>query len=511
MIESKHLEGPHPRAHGAHRRALQTARRHVWRRGRGRRRPRLAAARRRPPRHRGDRERARPHHGNALSEAMVLGSAAASAPATSCGSSRTRTAARSCSASATSGSTRPLGGRRCSSGSGCRSSCTRPAARRGRRRSSTPRSRPGAPALATVDRQEIGYWHIPRTSRGHGGYSVVVYGVRRRRARIDDRNLAPLTVDRERSRRAGAGRLLQAPAGGDRARRGRAPVEALRAAVRGRAATRPSTSPRASDSFGLPAWRKWARMLTDTRNAKAWPNVFADERGLAGALLSTYQGIEPVGCYGGHLRGLYADFLDEAAALLDAPRLAEAATAYRELAERWHALAELALPADVPEFARCARSCGGARERGRARRRRPRRGRRGGRAALGAAGGARRRAAGRARLARPLSEAGWRAIYDAEVEAAGRAHGLSRSACAIPSPLAQVMLAVVEAVGAALPELDRGRAQEVAAPVVRAAPPRGTRRRARRAARRAPRGPGITEPRCDAHAPSCELCPREAK
>ena len=92
-------------------------------------------------------------------------------------------------------------------------------------------------------------------------------------------------------------------------------------------------------------------MLTDTRNAKAWPNVFADGRGLAGALLSAYQGIEPVGTYGGHLRGLYADFLDEAAALLEAPRLAEAAVAYRALAERWHALAELALPAEVPEFA----------------------------------------------------------------------------------------------------------------------------------------------------------------
>jgi hypothetical protein len=127
--------------------------------------------------------------------------------------------------------------------------------------------------------------------------------------------------------------------------------ETLRAAARAGLADAAEHLAARSDSFGLPAWRKWARMLTDTHAAKAWPNVFADERGLTGALLSAYEGVEPVGAYGGHLRALHAGFLDEAAALLEAPRLAQAAAAYRELAERWHALAELALPADVPEFA----------------------------------------------------------------------------------------------------------------------------------------------------------------
>jgi hypothetical protein len=85
-------------------------------------------------------------------------------------------------------------------------------------------------------------------------------------------------------------------------------------------------------------------MLTTTRGAKAWPVVFADRRGLASALLSTYEGIEPVGLDGGHLRGLYADFLDEAAELLEDAHLTQAATAWRAAAERWHALAEAVLP-----------------------------------------------------------------------------------------------------------------------------------------------------------------------
>jgi hypothetical protein len=52
-----------------------------------------------------------------------------------------------------------------------------------------------------------------------------------------------------------------------------------------------------------------------------------------------------VGSDGGHLRDLYADFLDEAATLLEDPSLSDRADAWREAAARWRALADLALPA----------------------------------------------------------------------------------------------------------------------------------------------------------------------
>jgi hypothetical protein len=207
----------------------------------------------------------------------------------------------------------------------------------------------GRPALATVDRAEIGYWHLPSSHSGRGGYPVVVHAIDGDRVRIDDRNLAPLSVPRERLEAARARvvsykhrLVVMEPA--------EIPADTLRAAARAGLEDAVEHLGARSDSFGLPAWRKWARMLVGS-GAKAWPNVFADQRGLTGALLSAYEEIEPVGSDGGHLRGLYADFLDEAAALLDEPRLAEAATAYRALAERWQALAELLLPADVPEFA----------------------------------------------------------------------------------------------------------------------------------------------------------------
>ena len=67
-------------------------------------------------------------------------------------------------------------------------------------------------------------------------------------------------------------------------------------------------------------------------------------RGLASALISTYEGIQPVGHDGGHLRDVYADFLGhEAAALLEEPALTEGAAAWREAAVLWQALA-VALP-----------------------------------------------------------------------------------------------------------------------------------------------------------------------
>jgi Butirosin biosynthesis protein H, N-terminal/Domain of unknown function (DUF4872) len=202
----------------------------------------------------------------------------------------------------------------------------------------------GRPALATIDRQSIGYWHLPPEMEGRGGYPVVVYALSDGLAHIDDRTLAPQTVERS------ALDAARARVGSYRNRlcviepdRDGLPIDLLRNAVRAGLDDAAEHLGSDSDSFGLPAWRKWARMMTGS-GAKAWPRVFASGRGLAGALLSTYEGIQPVGSDGGHLRGLYADFLDEAAALLEDPALSDSAAAWREAAKRWQALADLALP-----------------------------------------------------------------------------------------------------------------------------------------------------------------------
>jgi len=201
----------------------------------------------------------------------------------------------------------------------------------------------GVPVIAWADQQALGYRHLPAWLEGYGGHPVTIYGIDERAgvALVDDRNRAPLTVplDALAAARARVGsyrhRLvaLDAPAA-------ELDADGLRKAVRDGLAEQVEHLGRRSDSFSLPAFRKWARLLSSTGNAKAWPKVFADRVSLFDACLSVYENLEPTaGSGGGNLRGLYAQFLEEAAGLLAAPPLAEAAGAYREAATRWHQVA----------------------------------------------------------------------------------------------------------------------------------------------------------------------------
>ncbi|HET6444343.1 MAG TPA: DUF4872 domain-containing protein [candidate division Zixibacteria bacterium] len=105
-----------------------------------------------------------------------------------------------------------------------------------------------------------------------------------------------------------------------------------------------------STSFALPSIRKWARLMTDIKNQKGWPTVFHDGRGLYGTLRTVYEAIEHIGTGGGGLRGMYADFLDEAAPILDNSDLKSTATKYRALHDQWRVLANAALPDHIDVF-----------------------------------------------------------------------------------------------------------------------------------------------------------------
>ncbi|MGY1604833.1 DUF4872 domain-containing protein [Geodermatophilus sp. SYSU D00815] len=211
----------------------------------------------------------------------------------------------------------------------------------------------GDPAIVWPDRFHVGYWNLPPFLDGHGGHPVVAYALSDGRVHVDDRTLAPLTVpvaafDRARARVGSYRNAMLVVRSHDTV----VPADRLRSAVREGLAATVDQLGGTSTSFALPAWRKWSRLLVDARAAKGWPTVFADRRGLLRALASVWEAVEPAGMDGGHLRGLFADGLDEAAALLDEPALAAEARRWREIAERWHALAEAALPADVPAIAR---------------------------------------------------------------------------------------------------------------------------------------------------------------
>ena len=211
----------------------------------------------------------------------------------------------------------------------------------------------GRPCIVRPDRYILGYWGLPSLMNGCGSPNLVVYAQDGDRVYIDERNVSPLSVPRATldAARARVGSYKNSLYVIDPAT-GPISAETLRAAVRAGLEDCVEHLSAASDSFSLPAWRKWARLLTDQKNAKAWPRVFAGRRALAGALLSVWEGIVPAGGEGGNVRDLYADFLEGAAALLDNPALREPAEAFRAAARAWQTVADTALPDDVPALAR---------------------------------------------------------------------------------------------------------------------------------------------------------------
>ena len=205
----------------------------------------------------------------------------------------------------------------------------------------------GLPAVAFVSVADLPYWHLPEEEAGWFGYTVALYGREGDRLLVDDRNHDRLTVS-EGEIAVARGRipsyknrlLVPDPAATELTE------ERLVASIDAALAEQIEHLASSSDSFSLPAIRKWARMLTDERNPKAWPRVFADGRGLLRALVSTSESVREAGIFGGNLRMLYVEFLSDAARLT-ARDLKAPAHAYRQAATAWEKFAATCLAAPV--------------------------------------------------------------------------------------------------------------------------------------------------------------------
>ena len=96
-------------------------------------------------------------------------------------------------------------------------------------------------------------------------------------------------------------------------------------------------------TYNLPGFFDWAKLITNDKNARGWLRIFPDGR-IYMALRDTFDSIETAGTGGAGFRPMYAEFLDEAAAITKRKALAELAGRYREIAKMWTALAESMLP-----------------------------------------------------------------------------------------------------------------------------------------------------------------------
>jgi hypothetical protein len=104
-------------------------------------------------------------------------------------------------------------------------------------------------------------------------------------------------------------------------------------------------------NFGLRGMDKWATILTSSKEKKSWLKVYSPGSDLYCALFTIYEQISVRGNVGAAGRTLYAEFLEEAAGLLDKPTLRNAAALYRESEALWQDVADAHLPGDFKVFA----------------------------------------------------------------------------------------------------------------------------------------------------------------
>lgn len=104
----------------------------------------------------------------------------------------------------------------------------------------------------------------------------------------------------------------------------------------------------AKKNFGFTALQHWAQMLTNTRNKQSWARYFEPGSRLYAAMTGGYRWIVLWSVDQGAERGLYADFLDEAALILNKPDLKSVGERFRASKTVWCDLADAMLPEEVP-------------------------------------------------------------------------------------------------------------------------------------------------------------------
>jgi len=202
----------------------------------------------------------------------------------------------------------------------------------------------GVPVVVWVDKAHLPYQQLPDSLKGTTVHMVGVHGMDGDYVIVDDvaDHLQRVPVD---IFAAGRARI-----GSDKNRilRVTPPKQIdLEAAVMAGINDHLEHLGRDSESFSLPVYKKWAKMLTDTKNKKGWPTVFKARLGLYPTLRSIFEAVTLDGTDGAGLRSIFADFLDEAAGILNKPAIKETAGAYRDVAAKWQAFANAALAADV--------------------------------------------------------------------------------------------------------------------------------------------------------------------
>jgi Domain of unknown function (DUF4872)/Butirosin biosynthesis protein H, N-terminal len=210
----------------------------------------------------------------------------------------------------------------------------------------------GSAALCVVDIASLPWYGLPTEFIGGGPHVVGIAGRDGSDYWLDDRSSHPRRVD--------AGVLADARAAYKAARSRLITVDGAEPGADARQSMIDAIAdtalryvePAVPKSFwsncGFSGLSKWRSLLTDRKDKKGWPTIFADGARACAGLQRAYDAIECQVAPGAG-RGFYAAFLDQAATTLDRPALAAAAVAYRDAGAAWSKMA--ALIAGAPDAA----------------------------------------------------------------------------------------------------------------------------------------------------------------
>jgi hypothetical protein len=193
--------------------------------------------------------------------------------------------------------------------------------------------REGLPAIVWCDR-----WFEPGMPMEH---VIVVHAVEDEVAHVSDMPAVPITLSMKdlaasRQRMPTRKKKLQVMT------IERGPADFETAVDAGLAACKRVLLDPPMSNFGLSALTKWADLLVHEKDKKSWRKVFHTPRHLHEALGRVFYWIEIFGTGGGAQRGMFADFLEEAARINGKRPLAVLAPRYREVARAWTELAHAA-------------------------------------------------------------------------------------------------------------------------------------------------------------------------
>lgn len=214
--------------------------------------------------------------------------------------------------------------------------------------------RDGVPAIVWADRWSLPYNALAFDEGMWGSFPLIVYGYEEdaEQVHIADRASVPLTVTTDELMRARARikkdkfRVMTL----DTPDPDKLPA-AVSAGIWDCIKLFTEKPPKGTKkNFGLAAYQNWMDLLTKPKQRLSWEKVFPPGGKMYAGLTSAFDHMGTVGVRSDGERTLYAQFLDEASAIVDKPGLRDVAEEFRSSANAWHELGRALLPDEVAPF-----------------------------------------------------------------------------------------------------------------------------------------------------------------